>query len=76
MKEDVTSVSPTLGFIIKTIDFAGYVYCRLLVEFVLMEVGTSSIFVSCAASPAYHGTNGTRGCWRAKNSSVLLEKLL
>ncbi|KAL4787501.1 ADP-ribosylation factor family-domain-containing protein [Aspergillus varians] len=24
MKEDVTTVSPTLGFIIKTIDFAGY----------------------------------------------------
>jgi ADP-ribosylation factor-like protein 2 len=24
MKEDVTTVSPTLGFIIKTIDFEGY----------------------------------------------------
>ena len=25
MKEDVTTVSPTLGFIIKTIDYDGYV---------------------------------------------------
>lgn len=31
MKEDVTTVSPTLGFIIKTIDFQGYLasYSRL-----------------------------------------------
>lgn len=31
MNEDVNSVSPTLGFIIKTIDYDGYVYA-LLVE--------------------------------------------
>jgi len=31
MNEDVSSVSPTLGFIIKTIDYDGYV-CATLVE--------------------------------------------
>lgn len=31
MNEDVSSVSPTLGFIIKTIDYDGYV-CAILVE--------------------------------------------
>lgn len=29
MNEDVTTVSPTLGFIIKTIDFQGYDYLYL-----------------------------------------------
>lgn len=32
MNEDVNTVSPTLGFIIKTIDFMGYVVSPLLLK--------------------------------------------
>lgn len=32
MKEDVNTVSPTLGFIIKTIDFEGYVGPSIVAE--------------------------------------------
>lgn len=33
MNEDVTTVSPTLGFIIKTIDFMGYAICLVFMLF-------------------------------------------
>lgn len=41
MNEDVTTVSPTLGFIIKTIDFMGYEYPGYILLFLEGELLTT-----------------------------------
>jgi ADP-ribosylation factor-like protein 2 len=41
MNEDVNSVSPTLGFIIKTIEYDGYVYLLVHTEEMLTKEGTN-----------------------------------
>jgi hypothetical protein len=39
MNEDVTTVSPTLGFIIKTIDYEGYVDTSHLQQWMFLLTG-------------------------------------
>jgi hypothetical protein len=51
MKEDVNSVSPTLGFIIKTIDYEGYLFLIALAQILgaNCNIDSSSTFVSLQA---------------------------
>lgn len=58
MKEDVNSVSPTLGFIIKTIDFDGYVGSFTnardeIVRLLFFYIDTSLTFVCNMATTTY-----------------------
>ena len=77
MNEDVNSVSPTLGFIIKTIDFEGQVIMPLTMFIVLTELlGTSLISVILPSlSEIEHVLINLRGCWWPENTPFLLEKL-
>lgn len=86
MGEDVNSVSPTLGFIIKTIDYEGYdVHCflggrvdRFSADF---SEDISLISVSLPGAPP-RGTEQTtlltppRGCGRPEDLEIILEELL
>lgn len=59
MNEDISTVSPTLGFIIKTIDFQGFARHRT------KELGTR---LTMAA------TNSIFGMWEARKRYVLIGK--
>ena len=76
MNEDVNSVSPTLGFIIKTIDYKGYLPRRLHIYFVLTWLHSYKLNIcDCSLShpwicPYWHslgdvgGQKTLRSYWR------------
>jgi hypothetical protein len=76
MNEDVHNVSPTLGFIIKTIDYNGYVATGFEQALVLTNSpGTSLTFVNSTFRFDTKLLMPFRGCRRAENTSVILEEL-
>ncbi|KAI4257053.1 MAG: hypothetical protein LQ352_001818 [Teloschistes flavicans] len=46
LNEDVNSVSPTLGFIIRTMDYEGWVFSQVMIYYInsFIDAGTSSTF--------------------------------
>lgn len=86
MNEDVTSVSPTLGFIIKTIDFEGlvspHIFRKWLNKREAIELTMSRYKLNICEHnyllrlPLPPPLTASRGCWRPKNTTLLLEKLL
>lgn len=68
MNEDVNNVSPTLGFIIKTIDYNGYAVTNFEHTLLLTEPpGTSLTFVNSSTVTLQHKpTNALQGMSAAR----------
>ena len=79
MNEDVNSVSPTLGFIIKTIDYDGYAPFPQPMGFDFSRVQdtnlTSVLDSIIQFKPPLTLNFPTRGCRRTEDAQDLLEKL-
>ena len=80
MGEDVNSVSPTLGFIIKTIDYEGQV--SQITRAVLtanfdVKIQAEHMYVQIFGFLKYHDSCVEyRGCRRTEDLAIILEKLL
>lgn len=77
MNEDVNSVSPTLGFIIKTIDYEGYVFLNKILD---MDWSTRGRYkLNICDQPKSDGNSHTliysRGCRGPEDAPLILEEL-
>lgn len=79
MNEDVTTVSPTLGFIIKTIDFQGYDYLNSIIyqSYSLTfytDIDSTYVRMSTTDTAQPPLTTGHQGTLEAKRLSDLIGK--